>query len=146
MFLCKARVPSQFYIVSWFQGRWKTCLFSFLFQKFASEGLRTLVLGVKDLTQELFDEWKTEHHKVGNLAFFLQNFKKYKSVLLLLDFFMNYLFYFFPKIFFSLTLMNFLTDSQNSFFKNEQFMRIFKIVFAFLLNKYAPLKRLKGLK
>ncbi|XP_023324671.1 phospholipid-transporting ATPase ID [Eurytemora carolleeae] len=33
--------------------------------KFASEGLRTLVLGVKDLTQELFDEWKTEHHKAA---------------------------------------------------------------------------------
>ena len=33
--------------------------------KFASEGLRTLCLGVKDLTQQQFDDWKTEHHKAA---------------------------------------------------------------------------------
>ena len=33
--------------------------------KFASEGLRTLCLGVKDLSQQQFDDWKAEHHKAA---------------------------------------------------------------------------------
>merc|ERR1719341_850114 len=33
--------------------------------KFASEGLRTLVLGVKDLTEAQFEQWKAEHHKAA---------------------------------------------------------------------------------
>ena len=33
--------------------------------RFASDGLRTLCLGVKDLTQEQFDNWKAEHHKAA---------------------------------------------------------------------------------
>ena len=35
--------------------------------KFAMDGLRTLVLGVRDLTQEQFDDWKAEH-KVAAVA------------------------------------------------------------------------------
>ena len=35
--------------------------------KFATDGLRTLVLGVRDLTQEQFDDWKAEH-KVAAVA------------------------------------------------------------------------------
>ena len=31
-------------------------------QKFAGEGLRTLCLGVKDLTQPEFDKWREDHH------------------------------------------------------------------------------------
>merc|ERR1719341_2856174 len=34
--------------------------------KFASEGLRTLVLGVKDLTEAQFEQWKAEHHKAAD--------------------------------------------------------------------------------
>jgi len=33
--------------------------------KFASEGLRTLVLGVRELTEQEFQQWKTEHHKAA---------------------------------------------------------------------------------
>jgi len=33
--------------------------------KFASEGLRTLVLGVKDLTEQQFEEWKAQHHQAA---------------------------------------------------------------------------------
>ena len=33
--------------------------------KFATDGLRTLVLGVRDLTQQQFDDWKAEHHKAA---------------------------------------------------------------------------------
>ncbi|XP_059080986.1 phospholipid-transporting ATPase ID-like isoform X7 [Tigriopus californicus] len=33
--------------------------------KFASEGLRTLVLGVKDLSAEQFEDWKASHHEAA---------------------------------------------------------------------------------
>ena len=33
--------------------------------KFATEGLRTLLLGVKELSQAQFDEWKAEHHRAA---------------------------------------------------------------------------------
>ena len=33
--------------------------------RFAMDGLRTLVLGVRELTQEQFDDWKAEHHKAA---------------------------------------------------------------------------------
>jgi magnesium-transporting ATPase (P-type) len=33
--------------------------------RFATEGLRTLLLGYKDLSQRQFEEWKTEHHKAA---------------------------------------------------------------------------------
>ena len=36
-----------------------------ILQKFANEGLRTLVLGYKSLSEEEFAIWKEEHHKVG---------------------------------------------------------------------------------
>ena len=36
-----------------------------IFQKFASEGLRTLVLGTKDLTEREFEEWKSAHHEAA---------------------------------------------------------------------------------
>jgi hypothetical protein len=45
-------------------------------QKFANEGLRTLVLGAKTLTEEEFAIWKEEHHKVSsrlNQIFFTTN-------------------------------------------------------------------------
>ena len=38
---------------------------SYSFQKFASEGLRTLVLGVKDLTDKEFEAWKSSHHEAA---------------------------------------------------------------------------------
>lgn len=34
-------------------------------QKFASEGLRTLVLGIKDLTAKEFEAWKSMHHEAA---------------------------------------------------------------------------------
>ena len=34
-------------------------------QKFAGEGLRTLVLAVKVLTPEYFDDWKRRHHEAA---------------------------------------------------------------------------------
>ena len=33
--------------------------------KFATEGLRTLVLGVRELSQEQFDDWKADHHQAA---------------------------------------------------------------------------------
>ena len=33
--------------------------------KFATEGLRTLLLGYKDLSQRQFEDWKAEHHKAA---------------------------------------------------------------------------------
>ena len=33
--------------------------------KFAMDGLRTLVLGVRELSQEQFDDWKAEHHQAA---------------------------------------------------------------------------------
>ena len=33
--------------------------------KFATDGLRTLVLGVRELSQEQFDDWKAEHHQAA---------------------------------------------------------------------------------
>ena len=33
--------------------------------RFATDGLRTLVLGVKELSQEQFDDWKAEHHQAA---------------------------------------------------------------------------------
>jgi magnesium-transporting ATPase (P-type) len=40
------------------------------FQKFATEGLRTLLLGIRDLTEQEFNNWKTAHH---NAAIALEN-------------------------------------------------------------------------
>ena len=40
------------------------------FQKFATEGLRTLLLGIRDLTEQEFNDWKTAHH---NAAIALEN-------------------------------------------------------------------------
>jgi len=37
----------------------------FSWQKFASEGLRTLVVGVKDLTERQFEDWKSAHHEAA---------------------------------------------------------------------------------
>ena len=36
-----------------------------LFQNFAASGLRTLVLGYKDLTAAEFQSWKASHDEVG---------------------------------------------------------------------------------
>ena len=33
--------------------------------RFATDGLRTLVLGVRELTQQQFDDWKAEHHQAA---------------------------------------------------------------------------------
>lgn len=41
------------------------CFLFFVFQKFASDGLRTLVLGIKDLSQRDFDEWKKAQHEAA---------------------------------------------------------------------------------
>jgi phospholipid-translocating ATPase len=34
-------------------------------QKFAGEGLRTLVLAVRELTPEYFEDWKARHHEAA---------------------------------------------------------------------------------
>ena len=36
-----------------------------LFQKFASDGLRTLLCGIKDLTEDEFQTWKAAHHEAA---------------------------------------------------------------------------------
>ena len=35
---------------------------TYIFQKFATEGLRTLLLGIRDLTEQEFNDWKPAHH------------------------------------------------------------------------------------
>ena len=35
------------------------------FQKFASDGLRTLLCGIKDLTEDEFQTWKAAHHEAA---------------------------------------------------------------------------------
>lgn len=47
----------------WINSICRKC--SLLFQKFASEGLRTLVLGVKDLSAQQFEDWKASHHEAA---------------------------------------------------------------------------------
>ena len=42
----------------------------FLFQNFAVDGLRTLCLGTRDLTEQEFSDWKASHH---NAAISLEN-------------------------------------------------------------------------
>ena len=40
----------------------KTFFLLSLLQKFALDGLRTLVLGIRDLTEQEFSDWKAAHH------------------------------------------------------------------------------------
>ena len=41
-----------------------------MLQKFALDGLRTLVLGIRDLTEQEFSDWKAAHH---NAAIAMEN-------------------------------------------------------------------------
>jgi len=58
--ICLPQIITSFY-------SFKITLF---FQKFATEGLRTLLLGIRDLTEQEFNNWKTAHH---NAAIALEN-------------------------------------------------------------------------